>query len=100
MTGTKYVRVDKALYGLKQSGRVWYQKLNNKLYSLDFKRSNCDQCIYIHSKVQVVIGVYVDDLIICGKVLQQVVEIKQQLSSFFPIKDLGLIGTVIGWNIT
>ncbi|VDB87701.1 Bgt-50679 [Blumeria graminis f. sp. tritici] len=37
---------------------------------------------------------FIDDLIICGKVLQQVVEIKQQLSSFFPIKDLGLIGTV------
>ncbi|KAI1007401.1 Retrovirus-related Pol polyprotein from transposon TNT 1-94 [Podosphaera aphanis] len=100
MAGTKFVRVNKALYGLKQSGRAWYKKLDEKLTSLKFKRSSSDQCIYIHSRMQLVIGVYVDDLVICGKILKRVVEVKRQLSSFFPIKDLGEIDVIIGWKIT
>ena len=38
ISGTSHVRVDKALYGLKQSGRVWYEKLDDKLLSLGFKK--------------------------------------------------------------
>ena len=98
--GTNYVKVDKALYGLKQSGRAWYKKLDAKLSSIKFKRSVSDQCIYIHPELQIVIGVYVDDLVVCGKVLSQVVRAKQQLSSYFPIKDLGELDVIIGWKIT
>ncbi|KAI0999619.1 Retrovirus-related Pol polyprotein from transposon TNT 1-94 [Podosphaera aphanis] len=93
-------RVDKALYGLKQSGRAWYKKLDAKLSLLNFNQSISDQCIYLHPKLQIVIGVYVDDLVVCGKVLKQVVKTKQQLSSHFPIKDLGEIDVIIGWKIT
>lgn len=100
MAGTKYVKLNKSLYGLKQSGRAWYEKLDTKLSSLGFEKSEYDQCIYIHSKLQLVIGVYVDDLVICGKVYNDVKDIKQKLSSFFPIKDLGPIDTIIGWKIS
>ncbi|KAI0994843.1 hypothetical protein K3495_g13339 [Podosphaera aphanis] len=100
MTGTDYVRVNKALYGLKQSGRAWYQKLDSKLVFLRFRKSESDQCIYIHPKFQIIIGVYVDDLILCGKVLSQVLMIKRKLSCFFPIKDLNEINVIIGWKVT
>lgn len=95
----RYVKINKALYGLKQSGKAWYEKLDAKLSFLNFKKSEADHCVYVHSSTQIVIGVYVDDLIICGKVLEQVVAIKKQLSSFFRVKDLGLIDVVIGWKI-
>ncbi|KAI1005464.1 hypothetical protein K3495_g2750 [Podosphaera aphanis] len=98
--GTNFVRVDKALYGLKQSGQAWYKKLDAKLSLLNFNQSISDQCIYIHPKLQIVIGVYADDLVVCGKVLKQVVKTKQQLSSHIPIKDLGEIDVIIGWKIT
>ncbi|KAI0993879.1 hypothetical protein K3495_g14305 [Podosphaera aphanis] len=100
VTGTKYVKVQKALYGLKQSGRAWYQKLDEKLSKLLFRKSDSDHCIYIHTKLQIIIGVYVDDLIICGKLLEHVVRFKQQLSAVFPIKDLGEIDVIIGWKVT
>ena len=63
------------------------------------KKSESDHCIYIHLKNQLVIGVYVDDLVICGRMTQQIVNIKKQLSMFFPIKDLGTIDIIIGWKI-
>ncbi|KAI1003364.1 hypothetical protein K3495_g4845 [Podosphaera aphanis] len=47
-----------------------------------------------------IIGVYVDDLIICGKLLEHVIRFKQQLYSACPIKDLGEIGVIIGWKVT
>ncbi|KAI0994024.1 hypothetical protein K3495_g14159 [Podosphaera aphanis] len=100
MKGTKYVRLNKALYGLKQSGKAWYAKLDAELSSFDFSKSECDSCIYISRTKQLVIGVYVDDLIICGQEIQSVNEIKANLSSRFPIKDLKEIGTLIGWSIS
>lgn len=71
-----------------------------RLRSLKFKKSEYDHNIYIHSILQIVIRAYVDDLIICGKLIDQVVEIKRKLSCFFPIKDLGEIETIIGWKIS
>ncbi|KAI0995141.1 hypothetical protein K3495_g13040 [Podosphaera aphanis] len=86
MLGTKFVRLEKSLYGLKQSGRAWNEKLDMKLCALGLKKSEYDHCIYIHPRIQIVIGVYVDDLVICGKNINQVVEIKEKLSACFPIK--------------
>ena len=79
ISGTAYVRVNKSLYGLKQSGRAWYEKLHQKLISLDFNKSESDHCVYIYQKKQVVIGVYVDDLVICGKIIEHIIKIKNQL---------------------
>lgn len=100
MVGSRFVKVNKALYGLKQSGRAWYEKLETKLTFFGFRKSDSDHCIFIHKSLQIVVGVYVDDLFICGHVLEKVIEVKQKLSSVFPIKDLGLIDTIIGWKIT
>ncbi|KAI0997008.1 Retrovirus-related Pol polyprotein from transposon TNT 1-94 [Podosphaera aphanis] len=100
MSGTKFVRVNKALYGLKQSGKAWNDKLSSTLISFNFKKSSSDQCIYIHNEIPVIIGVYVDDLVICGENIRHVNEIKGWLSSCFPVKDIGIINTIIGWQIT
>ncbi|KAI1001557.1 hypothetical protein K3495_g6646 [Podosphaera aphanis] len=89
-----------ALYGLKQSGKAWYDKLSLELTSLDFNRSESDSRIYISPRERCVIGVYVDDLVICGAKTQIIQSIKDQLSIRFPLKDLGKIDTVIGWKIT
>ena len=97
---SKYVKVNKALYGLKQSGKVWNEKLDNRLVRLDFQKSESDSCIYIHNDREIFIGVYVHDLVICGKIISDVVDLKRQLFSYFPVKDLGPINLVVGWKIT
>nr|GEW12475.1 ribonuclease H-like domain, reverse transcriptase, RNA-dependent DNA polymerase [Tanacetum cinerariifolium] len=64
----KVYRLIKALYGLRQAPRAWNIKLDNTLKSLDFKKCVLEQAIYTkRSKDSILlIGVYVDDLIITG----------------------------------
>nr|GFB05447.1 ribonuclease H-like domain, reverse transcriptase, RNA-dependent DNA polymerase [Tanacetum cinerariifolium] len=58
----------KALYGLRQAPRAWNIKLDNSLKSLDFKKCALEQAIYTKKTKDsiLLIGVYVDDLIITG----------------------------------
>nr|GFA72928.1 ribonuclease H-like domain, reverse transcriptase, RNA-dependent DNA polymerase [Tanacetum cinerariifolium] len=64
----KVYRLIKALYGLRQAPRAWNIKLNNTLKSLNFKKYALEQAIYtkISKDSTLLIGVYVDDLIITG----------------------------------
>lgn len=87
MENSRYLRIDKSLYGLKQSGKAWYDKLDDKLLSFGFQHSFADECIYIHQSQHLIIAVYVDDMVICGKVLMDIEIIKERLSASFTIKD-------------
>ncbi|GJT13765.1 ribonuclease H-like domain, reverse transcriptase, RNA-dependent DNA polymerase [Tanacetum coccineum] len=64
----KVYRLVKALYGLRQVPRAWNIKLDNTLKSLDFKKCALEQAIYTKTLKDstLLIGVYVDDLIITG----------------------------------
>ncbi|GKC17073.1 ribonuclease H-like domain, reverse transcriptase, RNA-dependent DNA polymerase [Tanacetum coccineum] len=64
----KVYRLIKALYGLRQAPRAWNIKLDNTLKSLDFKKCALEQAIYTKTSKDstLLIGVYVDDLIITG----------------------------------
>ncbi|GKB12423.1 ribonuclease H-like domain, reverse transcriptase, RNA-dependent DNA polymerase [Tanacetum coccineum] len=64
----KVYRLIKALYGLRQAPRAWNIKLDNTLKSLDFKKCALEQAIYTKKSKDsiLLIGVYVDDLIIIG----------------------------------
>ncbi|KAI0998517.1 hypothetical protein K3495_g9676 [Podosphaera aphanis] len=99
MSGPKFVRVNKALYGLKQSGKAWNDKLSSTLISFNFKKSSSDQYIYIRNEIPVVIGVYVDDLVICEEIIRHVNETKGWLSSCFTVKDIGIINTIISVTV-
>ena len=60
------LRLKKALYELKQAPGAWNYKLDCILKSMDFIRSVSDQAVYILKNAQdkLLVGVYVDDLII------------------------------------
>ena len=62
------LRLRKALYGLKQAPRAWNSKLDNRLRSIGFCKSVNDQAVYISNikRDRILVGVYVDDLIITG----------------------------------
>ena len=63
-------KLNKALYGLKQAGRLWYEEINNTLINkLGFNRTYADTNIYYKTSIndeKVIIGLYVDDMIIIG----------------------------------
>ncbi|KAM0070443.1 putative RNA-directed DNA polymerase [Helianthus debilis subsp. tardiflorus] len=88
---SKVYKLKKALYGLKQAPRAWNAKLDEILKKLKFSRCSHDQAVYIKttSKSVLIIGVYVDDLIITGDSLQEIVGFKKQMATTLEMSDLG-----------
>lgn len=62
----KVLRLHKALYGLKQAPRAWNFKLDECLKSLGFSRCPHEHALYKRNQGDgaMIIGVYVDDLIL------------------------------------
>jgi hypothetical protein len=63
------VQLDKALYGCLQSGELWYDLLSDYLRSISFKVNDADLCVFKRigcSGKQIIIGLYVDDLLTTG----------------------------------
>lgn len=56
----------KALYGLHQSGREWFYELNSVLETLNFRKLEWTNCVYSFNS-NVVLLLYVDDIILIGK---------------------------------
>jgi hypothetical protein len=63
----KVLRLKKALYGLKEAPRAWNTRLDQELKLLGFTRSE-EHAVYRRGtgSSMILVGVYVDDLIICG----------------------------------
>jgi hypothetical protein len=98
--GTGVCRLRKSLYGLKQAPKVWNGKLDSFLKRLGFQRSPEDHCLYWHSERNVVILVYVDDILICTPNADELVALKQQFNAEFDMKDLGELQHFLGIAIT
>ena len=87
-------RLRKALYGLKQGSRQWYKKLDETLRAkLHFTRTYADAGIYVlRSKgggLEVILIVYVDDILLTGPNSKRIKEVMTKLSSIFKMKLLG-----------
>jgi hypothetical protein len=80
----------KALYGLKQAGRIWSKLLHKKRIGIGFTQSLVDMCVYfrLRAGVLLVVGVYVDDLLVTGTEQAAVDAFFGELDSL-SIKDLG-----------
>ena len=91
----------KSLYGLKQSAYKWNRKCDKKLRSLGFKKAISNPCVYIRIKDGVIIGVYVDDLLILAPKNKQHVNdmVKHDLNRLFAIKDLGAVKRILGMHV-
>jgi hypothetical protein len=62
--------LDKTLYGLCQASRAWNAKLNETLVALGFSHSTPEHAVYARGEgaSRLLVGVYVDDLIITGNI--------------------------------
>ena len=94
----KVCLLNKSLYGLRESPRDWYECFHNFMISINFERSNYDNCLYISAKneSQTYVILYVDDLLIFGSNIDTIEEIKTKLSKRFKMKDLGRVKQYLG----
>nr|GEW30948.1 ribonuclease H-like domain, reverse transcriptase, RNA-dependent DNA polymerase [Tanacetum cinerariifolium] len=98
----KVYKLTKALYGLRQAPRAWNMKLDQTLKSLDFKKCNLEQAVYTkRSKTsKLIVGVYVDYLIITGTPRKEIDLFKSQMEDKVKMSDLGLLAYYFGIEVT
>jgi Reverse transcriptase (RNA-dependent DNA polymerase)/Integrase core domain len=100
-TKDKVLRLHKALYGLKQAPRAWNFKLDKTLNSLGFKRSDSEHAVYKRGQgvTCIIVGIYVDDLIITGANEMEIENFKDQMKRTFRMSDLGLLSYYLGIEV-
>ncbi|WVZ90924.1 hypothetical protein U9M48_037176 [Paspalum notatum var. saurae] len=95
------LRLRKALYGLRQAPRAWNQKLDTVLKEMEFKRCESEHALYTRRAEhgQLVVGVYVDDLVITDASKKEIEAFKAQMKKTFRMSDLGLLTYYLGIEV-
>ena len=94
-------KLKKSLYGLKQAPRQWYRKFDNFMCSNGFTRLQADHCCYMKNfdNSYIILLLYVDDMLVAGSSIEEINELKKQLSKRFEMKDLGAAKQILGMRI-
>lgn len=97
--GKKVYQLLKSIYGLKQSPLNWNLTINQTLLDAGFVRNNAESCLY-HKVADdgkpLLIGLYVDDLLIAGGSEAEIIKVKKLLSSKFKMTDMGISQRFLG----
>ena len=94
-------KFNKTLYGLKQAPRLRNTKLDDTLKSIGYMKSKNDQGVYYLNSTQdkVILGVYVDDMIITGASEAKMREFKKTMMKIFVMTDLGWLCSYFGIEV-
>jgi hypothetical protein len=97
----KVLRLRKTLYGLRQAPRVWNVKLDFTLKGMGFGQSSHEAAIYRRGNGgnTLLVGVYVDDLVITGTKNAEVAAFKEEMKVTFQMSDLGLLSFYLGIEV-
>ena len=92
------LKLSKALYGLRQAPRAWNVRLDKSLKKLGFVKCASEAAVYKRGggKGAVILGVYVDDLIVTGENPGEIDLLKKQITSKFDMR-LGAI-VLLPWD--
>ena len=83
----KVCRLKKALYGLKQAPRRWYEVMHHFLISFGYTRLHTDNSVFRNGNL--IVAIYVDDILLCGPKKDEIQDLKAKLSSQFEMTDCG-----------
>jgi hypothetical protein len=97
----KVLKLHKALYGLRQAPRAWNLKLDSVLHQLGFSKCKSEHGLYTRVKNQsrLLVGVYVDDLIITGESSSEISKFKGEMKKASRMSDLGALSYYLGIEV-
>jgi hypothetical protein len=97
----KVLKLHKAFYGLRQTPRAWNIKFDCTLKSLGFEKSPLEHATYKRGqgRDRLLVGIYVDDLLITGADKKEITKFKLQMKELFKMSDLGLLTYYIGIEV-
>jgi hypothetical protein len=104
LTGTtdkQVCKLRKSLYGLKQASRQWYEKLSKILITIGYKQMHSDPTLFTKSTNTsfTTLLVYVDDIVLTGNCITQILNTTSQLNKTFGIKDIGILKFFLGLEV-
>lgn len=97
----KVLKLKRAIYGLKQSSRAWYQRVNDYLLDLGYKKSKYEPCLFtkFEGKVKIIIALFVDDFFVFSNCSTATDQLVNELSCKFKIKNLGQLKKCLGLRV-
>jgi hypothetical protein len=97
----KVLQLHKALYRLWQEPRVWNVKLDATPRALGFARGETEHAIYVRrqGKFELIIRLYVDDLIVMGTSTTDIASFKREMEDQFRIRNLGVVSYYLGIEV-
>jgi hypothetical protein len=86
---------------LRQALRVWNAKLDSTLKGMGFGQSPHEAAIYRwgNGGNALLVGVYVDDLVITGTKHAELAGFKEEMKATFQMSDLGLLSFYLGIEV-
>nr|GEU99437.1 hypothetical protein [Tanacetum cinerariifolium] len=98
----KVYKLSKALYRLSQAPRAWNSRLDTCLKQIGFKRCQQEYAVYTRNKAGklLIVGVYVDDLIVTGSCSGEIRYFKEQMNKEFKMSDMGLLSYYLGIEVS
>ena len=95
------LRLRKTLYGLRQAPRAWNTKLDATLGKLGFMRCATEHALYTRrrGKEELVVGLYVDDLIVTGVRTEDINSFKREMVTRFRMSGLAALSYYLGIEV-
>lgn len=93
-------KLKRALYGLKQASRAWYITLKAFLEQCQLEPLKCDYAVFVNAERTLLVAVYVDDILIFGKIQSHIQYLKTKLHDRFQMTDLGPAHMYLGMQIS
>ncbi|CAM9870549.1 unnamed protein product, partial [Sphacelaria rigidula] len=100
--GTSMVmRPRKSLYGLRQSPDCWWGTVDTHLVEIGFKSLTLYPCVYIYKESGdvYILALYVNDVLLPGKVSKVLERAKHKLMGRFSMTDMGDVSLVLGIEV-
>lgn len=90
--------LDSVLYELNQGAQMWYLTLYAAPLKLGFTRTHLDHSLFTYPS-RIIMGVYVDNLLIAGPDIREINKLKGKLIELFDMIDLGPYRHYLGMEV-
>ena len=93
------LRLLKSLYSLKQLKYIWNKKFKAVLIFMSFKLISTNNCVFINYDTDMMISLYIDDLLLFTRKLSTIDNVKQLLKRHFKMKNLDKSNIILSIQI-